>query len=69
VEADLRILFFIDGDLVYTVDIGSHAIYRWNFEVHRAQIDFGQIRTLELRISARIRRTCQSAALPDSRNV
>jgi mRNA-degrading endonuclease YafQ of YafQ-DinJ toxin-antitoxin module len=28
VEADLRVVFYIEGDVVVTVDIGSHAIYR-----------------------------------------
>jgi mRNA-degrading endonuclease YafQ of YafQ-DinJ toxin-antitoxin module len=28
IEGDLRVVFFIDGDVVYTVDIGNHAIYR-----------------------------------------
>jgi hypothetical protein len=27
VEGDLRAIFFIDGDLVVTVDIGTHEIY------------------------------------------
>jgi mRNA-degrading endonuclease YafQ of YafQ-DinJ toxin-antitoxin module len=27
VEANLRVVFYIDGDTVYTVDIGSHSIY------------------------------------------
>jgi len=27
IEADLRVVFYIDGDNVYTVDIGSHRIY------------------------------------------
>ena len=28
IEGDLRAVFVIDGDLVTTIDIGSHAIYR-----------------------------------------
>lgn len=28
VEADLRAVFYLDGDLVVSVDIGSHSIYR-----------------------------------------
>ncbi|MBA2433887.1 MAG: hypothetical protein H0V54_02155 [Chthoniobacterales bacterium] len=28
VEADLRVVFYIEGDLVVTVDIGAHGIYR-----------------------------------------
>ena len=28
VEADLRAVFFIDGDCVVTVDIGTHDIYK-----------------------------------------
>jgi len=28
IEADLRVVFFIEGDTVRTVDIGTHAIYR-----------------------------------------
>jgi mRNA-degrading endonuclease YafQ of YafQ-DinJ toxin-antitoxin module len=28
IEADLRVLFYIEGDVVVTVDIGSHALYR-----------------------------------------
>jgi hypothetical protein len=28
IEADLRAVFVMDGDLVTTIDIGSHAIYR-----------------------------------------
>jgi len=28
VEADLRVVFYIEGDTVWSVDIGSHAIYR-----------------------------------------
>ena len=27
-EADLRSIFYIDGDMVWTVDIGTHAIYK-----------------------------------------
>jgi hypothetical protein len=27
-EANLRVIFYIDGNLVLTVDIGSHDIYR-----------------------------------------
>jgi mRNA-degrading endonuclease YafQ of YafQ-DinJ toxin-antitoxin module len=28
IEGDLRAAFFVEGDTVFTVDIGSHAIYR-----------------------------------------
>ena len=28
IEGDLRAVFYIDGDVVVTVDIGSHAVYR-----------------------------------------
>ncbi|MGH8093340.1 MAG: hypothetical protein ACREIF_07705 [Chthoniobacterales bacterium] len=28
VESDLRVVFYVEGDVVVTVDIGSHAIYR-----------------------------------------
>jgi mRNA-degrading endonuclease YafQ of YafQ-DinJ toxin-antitoxin module len=28
IEADLRAVFYIEGDMVVTVDIGSHDIYR-----------------------------------------
>jgi mRNA-degrading endonuclease YafQ of YafQ-DinJ toxin-antitoxin module len=28
VEADLRVAFYVESDLVVTVDIGSHDIYR-----------------------------------------
>jgi len=28
IEADLRIIFYVDGDIVRTVDIGSHDLYR-----------------------------------------
>jgi hypothetical protein len=28
VEADLRAVFYLDGDVVMSLDIGSHAIYR-----------------------------------------
>jgi hypothetical protein len=28
IEADLRAVFYIEGDLVVTVDVGSHSIYR-----------------------------------------
>ena len=28
IEADLRVVFYIEGDVVTTVDIGSHALYR-----------------------------------------
>ena len=28
IEADLRAVFYIEGDLIVTVDIGSHSIYR-----------------------------------------
>jgi hypothetical protein len=27
VEADLRIVFFVEGDLIWTVDLGTHWIY------------------------------------------
>jgi hypothetical protein len=27
IESDLRAVFFVEGDLVVTVDIGSHDIY------------------------------------------
>ena len=28
IESDLRVIFYIEGSVVFTVDIGSHAIYR-----------------------------------------
>lgn len=28
IEADLRVVFYLDDDLVVTVDIGTHEIYR-----------------------------------------
>ena len=28
IEGDLRAVFFAEGDTVFTVDIGTHAIYR-----------------------------------------
>jgi hypothetical protein len=28
IEGDLRAVFYLDGDTVFTVDIGTHAIYR-----------------------------------------
>jgi hypothetical protein len=28
IEADLRAVFYVEGDWVVTVDIGSHSIYR-----------------------------------------
>ncbi len=28
IEGDLRAVFFVEADVVFTVDIGSHAIYR-----------------------------------------
>lgn len=28
IEADLRVVFFLEGDTVWTVDIGTHALYR-----------------------------------------
>jgi len=28
IEADLRAVFYIDGDLVITVDIGTHDVYK-----------------------------------------
>ena len=28
VAADLRAVFYVEGDLVVTVDIGSHSVYR-----------------------------------------
>ncbi len=27
IEADLRVVFYLDGDIVRTVDIGTHDIY------------------------------------------
>ena len=27
IEADLRVVFYVEGDVVVTVDIGTHAIY------------------------------------------
>src|SRR5258708_25881183 len=28
IEADLRVVFYVEGDTVVTLDIGSHALYR-----------------------------------------
>jgi len=28
IESDLRAVFYIEGDTVWSVDIGTHAIYR-----------------------------------------
>jgi Txe/YoeB family toxin of Txe-Axe toxin-antitoxin module len=28
IEADLRAIFYLDGDKVWTVDIGTHSIYK-----------------------------------------
>ena len=28
IEADLRAVFYVEGDMIVTVDIGSHSIYR-----------------------------------------
>jgi hypothetical protein len=28
IEGDLRAAFYVEGDVIFTVDIGSHAIYR-----------------------------------------
>jgi hypothetical protein len=28
IEADLRAVFYVEGDTVWSVDIGAHAIYR-----------------------------------------
>ena len=28
IEADLRAVFYLEGDIVWTVDIGTHAIYQ-----------------------------------------
>jgi hypothetical protein len=28
IEADLRAVFYLEGDVAHTVDIGSHGIYR-----------------------------------------
>ena len=28
IEGDLRAVFYVEGDMVFTVDIGKHAIYR-----------------------------------------
>ncbi len=28
IEGDLRVVFYVEGDVAFTVDIGSHAIYR-----------------------------------------
>jgi hypothetical protein len=28
IEADLRAVFYVEGDLIVTVDIGSHNVYR-----------------------------------------
>jgi hypothetical protein len=28
IESDLRAIFYLEGDIVWTVDIGTHAIYK-----------------------------------------
>ncbi|MGD0651021.1 MAG: hypothetical protein ABSA97_07760 [Verrucomicrobiia bacterium] len=28
IESDLRVVFYVEGDLVVTVDIGTHDLYR-----------------------------------------
>jgi mRNA-degrading endonuclease YafQ of YafQ-DinJ toxin-antitoxin module len=28
IEGDLRVVFYVEGDAVWSVDIGTHAIYR-----------------------------------------
>ncbi len=28
IEGDLRVVFYVEGDTVWSVDIGTHAIYR-----------------------------------------
>ncbi|HUK82245.1 MAG TPA: hypothetical protein VLZ12_06385 [Verrucomicrobiae bacterium] len=28
IEGDLRVVFYVEGDTVWTVDIGTHALYR-----------------------------------------
>lgn len=28
VEGDLRVVFYLEGDTAYSVDIGSHSVYR-----------------------------------------
>jgi hypothetical protein len=28
IELDLRAIFYLEGDIVWTVDIGSHSVYR-----------------------------------------
>ena len=28
IEADLRVIFYLDGSTVWSVDIGTHAVYR-----------------------------------------
>jgi hypothetical protein len=28
IEGDLRAIFYLDGDIVWTVDIGTHSVYR-----------------------------------------
>jgi mRNA-degrading endonuclease YafQ of YafQ-DinJ toxin-antitoxin module len=28
IEGDLRVVFYLEGDVVITIDIGSHSIYR-----------------------------------------
>ena len=28
IEGDLRVVFFIEGDTIWSVDIGTHALYR-----------------------------------------
>ncbi len=28
IEADLRVVFYIEGDVIHTLDVGTHSIYR-----------------------------------------
>ncbi len=28
IEADLRAVFYVEGDIIWTVDLGSHSVYR-----------------------------------------
>lgn len=28
IESDLRAIFYLEGDIVWTVDIGTHSVYR-----------------------------------------
>ena len=28
IQADLRVVFYVEGDVIVTVDIGTHAIYK-----------------------------------------